>query len=79
MQAELVSTARSIGVAMGSRFHGAALGFTTDEAKATACAEAGLQVTGCYNATGPRGWEVVAHADPPEAVEDTEATKGTEA
>jgi hypothetical protein len=81
MQAELVEQARKIGVAMGSKHGGTIFGWTTDEAKATACSEAGLGITPGYNSVGPVGWEIRAPADPlPEGVtalrrEDTEATR----
>jgi hypothetical protein len=64
MQADEIEQARSLGVAMGSVWQGAAVGWTTDEAKAGACRDAGLRVTTCYNRTGPAGWEILAAPDP---------------
>jgi len=62
-QAQLVVSARELGVAMGLVYAGRIIGWTTDAAKADALRENGLTVTECYNATGPRGWEIVAHPD----------------
>lgn len=54
----LLDFARARGVAMGSVHQGQHLGFTTDEARAERIRLAGGRVQGCYNITGPRGWEV---------------------
>lgn len=54
----LVDYCRDHGVAMGSVFVGKHIGFTTDIDKVNVCREAGANVSDCYNATGPRGWEI---------------------
>jgi hypothetical protein len=78
MQADEVEQARRIGVAMGSKAHGAVIGWTTDAAKADACRDAGMSALPGYNRTGPKGWEIIARPDPPpEEGEDAETTKGT--
>ena len=66
MQADKVAAARKAGVAMGSIYNGRILGWTTDEDKAMRCREEGMEVSAGYNATGPVGWEIVAHPDPPQ-------------
>jgi hypothetical protein len=50
---------RALGIAMGSKHAGRLIGFTTDEEAAQKARDLGARVDGCYNATGPRGWEVL--------------------
>lgn len=58
MSALLLEAVRTEGVAMGSLYVGKHMGFTTDERLVARCRDLGATISPCYNATGPRGWEI---------------------
>ena len=60
----LLEYARSLGVTMGSKSQGMAVGYTTNEDAAERIQAAGGRITFCYDGEEPtskpiRGWEVV--------------------
>lgn len=54
----LLTLAHSLGVKMGSRFLGHAVGWTTNEEAAMRLGRAGARVEKGYNREGPVGWEI---------------------